>query len=171
MYPGSISDTGVLQDFHQVSNLLLAAKFKEVLRKNAAFFYPYTVHDDDRPDIIAHKYYGSPNYTWVIFFTNNIVDPLYDWVLPYPDFIDYLKAKYGSLEYTHQNVKYRYNNRGYIIDEETYNSLAANEKETETIYEWENRLNEAKRNIQLLEDMHLNKVLSEFRTIMREARK
>ena len=85
-YPGTIEKNGTLSDLHECANIILGARFREVLKDNAFVFYPYTIHDDDRPDIIAHKYYGSSDYTWIIFYANDILDPLYDWPLPYTDF-------------------------------------------------------------------------------------
>jgi len=166
-YPASADSLGVPQDFRTCSNLMLLARFRQVLRKNTLFFYPYTIHDEDRPDIIAHKYYGSPNYAWVVLYANDMIDPLYDWPLPYPDFISYLKAKYGSIEYTHSNVKEYLNANGFEVDYDTWLTIPVAERDSNTIYEWENRLNEEKRNIRLLEDKYLSSVLNEFRTIMR----
>lgn len=45
------------------------------LTSNASYRY-YTVptSEENRLDLIAYKFYGSPNYSWVISYMNNIED-------------------------------------------------------------------------------------------------
>lgn len=167
-YPTKVASNGVYEDFHQTSNLMLGVHFREALKTKTVFFYDYIVRDEDRPDIIAHKYYGSPEYTWVIFLANDIIDPIYDWVLPYSDFISYLIRKYGSIENTVETTKHYFNENKYIIDRETWLSLPAEERSEQNVYEWEEELNEEKRKIKLLDSAYLNKVLSEFRDLLKE---
>lgn len=169
-YPTKIASNGVRSDFVKTANLMLSVKFREKILNNTVFFYDYVVSDDDRPDIIASKYYGSADYAWLIFLVNETIDPTFDWPLTHHEFILYLKEKYGTLEYTHQNIKKYFNASGYEIDFDTWDALPVSERDSQTIYEWETQLNENKRNIKLLEDIYLNKVLSEFRELMQETR-
>ncbi len=167
-YPTQIASNGVQSDFVKTKNLMLSVRMREKLRNNTVFFYDYEITDEDRPDIISSKYYGSADYTWLIFLANDIIDPVYDWPLTYYEFILYMKSKYGTIEYTHQNVKKYTNANGYEVDYDAWLELADNERDSQTIYEWENETNENKRKIKLLEDTYLNKILSEFRDLMKD---
>ena len=53
------------------------------------------------------------------------------------------------------------------IDLTTYNSLGSNDKSIQTAYEWEVELNDERRNIRLLKDIHLDRLISEVATILR----
>lgn len=167
-FPTKIGENGAYDDFHKASNIMLGIRFREVLKKNLVFYYDYVVTDEDRPDIIAHKYYGSIDYTWIIFYTNNMLDPIYDWVLTYDEFTSYLIKKYGSIEHTHQNIKEYRNKNDFVIDYDTWLATPEVERSHKTIYQWENDINEGKRNIVLLEDIYLQTVISEFKDLMKE---
>lgn len=38
-------------------------------------YYSVPPNYADRPDLIANYLYGSPDYWWVIYWSNNIIDP------------------------------------------------------------------------------------------------
>ena len=57
-------------------------------------FLPYTVKEGDKPEDVAHLYYGSMDYTWIVLLANNINDPYLEWYLPDDDFNQYLIQKY-----------------------------------------------------------------------------
>lgn len=45
------------------------------LTSNASYrYYTVPVSEENRLDLIAYKFYGSPNYSWVISYMNNIED-------------------------------------------------------------------------------------------------
>lgn len=57
-------------------------------------FLPYTVEDDMRPEDIAYYYYGSTEYTWLVYLANDIIDPYHQWPLSQEKFDSYLINKY-----------------------------------------------------------------------------
>jgi hypothetical protein len=69
-------------------------------------FYPYEVKNATRPDVIAYTYYDDSYYDWLIYLTNQIVDPYYGWTLNDNDFNNFIIKKYGSLENATQKIKY-----------------------------------------------------------------
>ena len=50
----------------------------------------------ERPEDIAEYYYGSTDYTWLVYMSNNILDPYHQWPMAEADFINYLIEKYGA---------------------------------------------------------------------------
>jgi hypothetical protein len=72
--------------------------FRDFLRRNTHIFYKYQIKDGDRPEIIAHKLYGSADLYWFITLFNNILDPVLDWPKDYISFQRFIKSKYGSIE-------------------------------------------------------------------------
>lgn len=59
-------------------------------------YYDYIIKEGETPEILAEKYYGTPEAHWLILMTNNIVDPLYGWPLGYDAYNNYITNKYGS---------------------------------------------------------------------------
>lgn len=81
-----------------ITNITLRAKVRDLVLSNQVVYYEYVLDDHERPDILAHKYYGSTDHTWILFYANEIIDPIYDWVLSYEDFKNYLLAKYEGVD-------------------------------------------------------------------------
>lgn len=114
-------------------NIFKRAKIREDLASSFALFEYYSIGDNERPDQIAEKLYGNPEYDWIILVANNIIN-LYDqWPLSQSQFNEYLNKKYGSeeaLEQIHHyetlELKDSYGRivlpAGLIVDEAFYNS-------------------------------------------------
>lgn len=75
-----------------------------MVRDNVYVFYEYEVKDGETPEVIAGKYYGNPEYHWVVLLFNSIVDPLYDWILGYDELIAFCEEKYGSIANTQSGI-------------------------------------------------------------------
>jgi len=87
-------------------NITLRTKFLEKIKSDATLFYSYTVEDGQTADSLAYDYYGDSNYVWLIYLTNNIIDPYYDWHLSIPDFEKYVINKYGSIKEAQTEILY-----------------------------------------------------------------
>ena len=46
-------------NFELLTNITLRYKIRDIIKSTASIFYEYSVKDEDRPDIIAHKYYNN----------------------------------------------------------------------------------------------------------------
>lgn len=73
-------------------------------------YYPYTIANNNRPDQVAYYYYQTPQVDWLIYLTNGITDPYYDWYLGAADFADYITLKYGSIALAQQLIAFYRNN-------------------------------------------------------------
>ena len=80
-----------------MTNLMARASVIPSLMKNPAVFYQYDIQDGDTPEIVATKYYGDPYRFWIVLFSNQILDPQFEWPLNTNEFADYLAAKYPSI--------------------------------------------------------------------------
>lgn len=78
-----------------LTNILTRAKLIEELQNNPMLFYKYDIQDGDTPEIVASKYYGDPNRFWLVTYSNQILDPVWDWPLPYQQFLEYIDSKYA----------------------------------------------------------------------------
>lgn len=91
-------------------NLLARARLSDQTRDIKSVFYPYTMENADRIDILSNDYYDSPGYTWLIWLTNNTIDPYYDMALDEDNFIDYMIKKYGSFDSAARKIYFYRNN-------------------------------------------------------------
>ena len=158
-------------------------KIRDILQQKAAIYYNYTVRDGDRPDLIAFKYYGDETLDWLIFLCNNMMDPYYDWPLDYRKFTAYMKSLYGSVDVAKSRVfEYRkilneqstlidgtvVPKRTVVIDLNTYNSLSTSVREEIDAYQYYEELNDAKREIKLLDERFVPDIITEVEAIFSE---
>ena len=87
-------------------NFLALAKLSDKTLADKSLFYPYSMPDHERVDSLAGKYYDDPDYAWLIWITNNVVDPYYDVYLSDSEFHAFITKKYGSVEAAQANVAY-----------------------------------------------------------------
>lgn len=81
-----------------IRNILSRVRVLERTKQYGTVYHPFVINDFESPSKIAYDYYGSTDYTWIIFLVNNIVDPYYDWPLSSQEFDDFIIGKYGSLQ-------------------------------------------------------------------------
>lgn len=79
-----------------MTNLLTRVNIIPELLRNPMLYYEYDIQDGDTPEIVAHKYYGSTDSFWLVLFSNQILNPQWDWPLDSDNFAVYITDKYGS---------------------------------------------------------------------------
>ena len=154
---------------------------REQVLSNVVSYYPYQVQEGERPDTLAHMYYGSVDFMWLIFYANDIFDPYYDWPFFGSQFQEFIKNKYGSI-LSAQNTVHHYEQilrtegaatadtdrileKTIHIDKVTYDSLATTARKSISNFDYEILENESKRNIILIEDVYAQQILEESRTL------
>lgn len=163
-----------------LTDITVRYKVRDVVKNTAAIFYDYVVKDEDRPDIIAHKFYNNSTLDWIILITNDIIDPYYDWPLNNDNFNKYMKNIYGSVS-TAKTTVFEYRQilnqakitfdgknipkRTVVVDLNTYNSLVATDREIIYGYEYYQEQNDKKRRIRLIDKEFVEPILSEVRNI------
>jgi len=78
------------------TNLISRANIIPNILRNVLSYYQYDIKDDDTPEIIAHKYYGDINRFWIVLYSNQILDPQWDWPLSSNKFNNYVESKLGN---------------------------------------------------------------------------
>jgi hypothetical protein len=84
-------------DGQKIRDITRRNTFIKNVSTNPLSFQPYTVHEGERPEDIANFYYGSTDYTWLVYLSNNIVDPYHEWPKATEDFNNYLIDKYREV--------------------------------------------------------------------------
>ena len=113
-------------------NLLARADLTKISRSNSLVFYPYTMEEGDRADMISYNYYDESDYAWLIYFANDVIDPYFDMNISDENFQELINKKYGSLANASTSKKYYKNNWAENLDQviniSGYSALPANLK-------------------------------------------
>ena len=154
------------RNYQSVTNIMKRVKFKPEAIEDISEYYPYIVKDGERPDIISYVQYDTVAFAYLILLINDIQDPIFDWPLSTQQFEQFILNKYGSLESAMTTTKYYYQivraevprtgiaeripEVKFIVDETTYNALDLTLRTTQTKYDWEDELNNDKKEIRLI---------------------
>ena len=160
-----INGTGK-DSFVSVTNIMKRVKFKPSVLEDISNYYPYFVKEGERPDIVSHAQYGTVGYAYLIMLVNDIYDPNFDWPLSSQIFEKFIINKYGSVTLAIAGVKNYYQivraevartgtservpEVKFAVDETTYDALDSADRSTLTDYDYEVELNDAKREIRLI---------------------
>lgn len=163
-----------------ITNIMMRFKIVDKLKNERANYFDYTVQDGDRPDVVASKLYDRPELDWLILMINNIVDPFYDWPLSSFLLEQFIRDKYGSIS-TAQATVHEYRKilndhsvlfdgtivpkRTVVIDETTYNTLSEPDRESIDKYQYEIENNDNKRNIKVVDPLHLGRLISNIEEV------
>lgn len=95
--------------------------------KNPYVFYPYDITRGIRPDQLSNDYYKDPYLSWLVYSTNQILDPYYGWYLSEQEFNDFIEKKYESVRAASTKIKFYRNNweSQESIIPEAFNALPA----------------------------------------------
>lgn len=80
------------------------------VEKNLYLYYPTDITNGVRPDQITNITYDDPYASWLLYLSNDIVDPYYEWYLSDRQFNEYIAKKYGSIEIAQQKIAGYVNN-------------------------------------------------------------
>jgi hypothetical protein len=175
-------------DYVRVKNLFKKGKLREDIFQNVAFFEKYKILGDDRPDNVAFEVYDDASLDWIVLLSNNILNVQTEWPLPQTDFDRFVLDKYGDYDtlyngihhYETEEVK---NSQGVTIvpaglqvDSSysvSYYDFFTDQQITTgnisipvTNYEYEEEVENNKRNIFLLKPRYLNIVFDDMDDIM-----
>jgi len=177
-----------ISDYITVKNLFKKGKLREDIFQDLAFFTKYQIRGNDRPDNVAFEIYGDPSLDWLVLTCNNVINIQTEWPLPQQQFDNYLLDKYGDYNtlyngiHHHETVEVK-NSQGVVIvpaglQVESNYSVSYydfitdlqvtrnNIVEPVTNFVYEERLEDAKRNIFLLKPRFLNVVLDDLEDMM-----
>jgi hypothetical protein len=195
-YVSRIQGDRNISDYITVKNLFKRGKIRDEIFGNLTFFTKYDIIGDERPDNVAFKIYDDETLDWVVLLSNNILNIRTEWPLPQYDFDRFLIGKYKIGNEAEEDTYNRiYNGIHHYETPELRNSsnlivlpaglnvpqnfsltyydsnLEGEVVETNftipiTNFEYENRIQEEKRNIFLLKPIYLNVLYNDLETIM-----
>ena len=84
-----------------VTDLMTRVKVREKVIDEISLYDSYDVPSGERPEDTAFKHFGSAKYHWVILLTNNITDAYYDWPMSDQTFETFIRDKYSNPDAIH----------------------------------------------------------------------
>ena len=122
-------------------------------------FEKHIIIDSEKPEILAHQFYGDPELHWLILYANgaNMLNPYYDWPMTSYDLNQFIAKKYDDI-----NAVHHYEDAdGYEVD----STAAGATSVTNFIYE--ETLNDAKRNLTVIRSEYVSNVVNEFKKLLK----
>ena len=175
-------------DYVRVKNLFKKGKIREDIFQNVAFFEKYKIVGDDRPDNVAFEVYDDSSLDWVVLLSNNILNIQSEWPLPQTDFDRFVLDKYGDYDTLYNGIHHYEtievkNTQGVTIvpaglQVDSSYSVSYYDFFTDlqvttgnlatpiTNYEYEEKVDNDKRNIFILKSRYLNIVFDDMEEIM-----
>jgi hypothetical protein len=155
-----------------VTDLMTRVKVREKIIDELSLYDKYDVPSGERPEDTSFKHFGSSQYHYVILLTNNITDVYYDWPMSEQDFEAFLKDKYTNPDGIHHYEVSQSSGRTSAQGPDDYSYLVevnsdATGAQSVSNREYEQRLQDEKRQINLLNPSYLNTFIEEFNKLVR----
>lgn len=156
-----------------VTDLMRRIKVRSKIRDEASLYQTYDVPNGERPETTAFKHFGDTELHWVILMTNDITDAYYEWPLSEQDFETYVRDKYANPDAVHHYEVTQSSGRQTGNGPEDYshkvqvNSDAVGAQSVSN-YEYEQRLQDERRTIKLLQPQFLGLFIEEFERLVRK---
>ena len=174
-FPTMIYDMKGNGNYKLLPDILRRVKQRAAIKQGQFVFDNYDVVDGEKPEDIAYKWFGDAELHWIILMTNNITDRYYQWPMTQPQFAEFLTDKYGAgnedgiHHYEVTQDSGRTSGRGpsdyshkVEVNSDTDNASSISNRE------YEERIQDTKRQIQLLDKSLLGDFIAEFDRLIAE---
>ena len=181
-YQSTSSDRSSSEDYVVVKNIFRRAKLRDDLKYVFTSLVDYYIRDGIRPDQVADTIYGDPELDWVVLTSANIINVRDEWPLDSFEVYNYSLNKYGDdlNQIRHYETievkdssgrlilpKGKVVDAGFTIPDPSSPTATLNPVGGVTNYEYESKLNDAKRSIYIITPNYLQVFLNDMKDIMR----
>ena len=159
-----------------VTNLLRRVAIRAKVKTNTMLYDTYDVKSGETPEIIADKLYQDPELHWIVMLVNNVTDRYHQWPMKEQQFNTFLNEKYDNPDGVHHyeisqesgdtstKIEVYANEALYTGDTDFYNSATI-----VTNREYEEREQDKKRQIRLLDPRYVDEFVDEFEELIGES--
>mgnify|MGYP006099305657 FL=1 len=154
-------------------DILRRVKLRALIKSGGMLFDKYDVKEGEKPEDVAFKWFGDPELHWVILMTNNVTDRYYDWPMNQAQFAEYLNDKYSNPDAIHHYEVTKDSGRTTSQGPSDYSHKVEVNSDTDnavsvSFREYEEREQDKKRQIQLLNKSLLGDFVAEFDRLIAE---
>ena len=155
-----------------VTDLMTRVKVREKIIDEASLYDKYEVPSGESPAATAFKHFGSRQYHWVVLLTNNITDVYYDWPMSEQSFETFIRDKYTNPDGVHHYEVTQSSGKTTGSGPDDYShkievNSDATGAQSVSNREYEQRLQDEKRSINLLNPAYLTTFIEEFNNLVR----
>lgn len=176
-----------ISDYITVKNLFRRGFLREDIFQDLTFFTKYQIRGDDRPDNVAFEIYQDSSLDWLVLMANNVINIQNEWPIANSVFDELMTDKYESYEnliggiHHYETIEVKDASGVVIVKaglqvESNYSVVFFDERANElktitptipvTNYEYEQKINEGKRNIYLLKPKYIQVVRDDLEDLM-----
>jgi len=176
-----------ISDYITVKNLFRRGFLREDIFQDLTFFTKYQIQGDDRPDNVAFEIYQDSTLDWLVLMANNVINIQNEWPIANSVFDELMTDKYESYEnliggiHHYETIEVKDASGVVIVKaglqvESNYSVIFFDERANElktitpiipvTNYEYEQKINEGKRNIYLLRPKYIQVVRDDLEDLM-----
>ena len=162
-------------NYKLLPDILRRVKLRAKVKSGGMIFDRYDVKEGERPEDIAFKWFGDPELHWVILMTNNVTDRYYGWPMNSVQFAEFLTDKYGAgnEDGIHHYEVTQDSGRTTGQGPSDYSHLVEVNSDTDNASiisnrEYDEREQDKKRQIQLLDKSLLGDFITEFDRLIAE---
>jgi len=159
-------------NFKLLPDILRRVKQRSAIKSGQFIFDTYDVRNGERPEDIAYKWFGDAELHWVILMTNNVTDRYYDWPMSDAQFEVYLDDKYTNPDAVHHYEITKDSGNTTSQGPNDYSHKVEVNSDTDNAVsisnrQYEEREQDKKRAIRLLNQKFLPDFLAEFDKLIR----
>jgi hypothetical protein len=160
-------------NYKLLPDILKRVKLRSSIRSSSMLFDTYDVRNGERPEDIAFKWFGDAELHWIILMTNNATDRYYDWPMNDLQFQAFLEDKYDNPDGIHHYEVTQDSGRTTGQGPTDYSHKVEVNSDTDNASsisnrEYEEREQDKKRSIKLLDKRYLNDFIDEFNSLISE---
>ena len=172
-FPKMIYDMKNDGNYKLLPDILRRVKQRSAIKSGQFIFDNYDVRDGEKPEDIAYKWFGDAQLHWVILMTNNVTDRYYDWPMNQAQFQEFIEDKYSNPDAIHHYEITKSSGRTTGEGPADYSHLVEVNSDTDNATsisnrQFEEREQDKKRNIRLLDKRYLNDFIDEFNSLIQE---
>ena len=161
------------KNFKPVTDLMTRVKVRDKVINEISLYNLYDVKNGETPENIAYKHFGTSKLHWVILLTNNITDRYYDFPLSEQQFEDFIKDKYSNPDGIHHyEITQSSGKKSGNGPEDYSHKIEVNSDTAGAVSisnrEFEQREQDKKRQIKLLDPAYLQAFIEEFDRLVSE---
>ena len=155
-------------------DILRRVKLRATIKSGGMLFDKYDVKEGEKPEDVAYKWFGDAELHWVILMTNNVTDRYYGWPMNQVQFAEFLTDKYGdNVDAVHHYEITKDSGRTTSNGPSDYSHLVEVNSDTANAIsisnrQYEEREQDKKRQIQLLDKSLLGNFITEFDRLVAE---
>jgi len=154
-------------------DILRRVKLRATIKSGGMLFDKYDVKEGEKPEDVAFKWFGDAELHWVILMTNNVTDRYYDWPMNQAQFAEYLDDKYSNPDAIHHYEVTKDSGRTTGQGPSDYSHLVEVNSDTDNASsisnrQYEEREQDKKRQIQLLDKSLVGDFITEFDRLITE---